>query len=79
MASKKHPNLIKFGQTIRRERLEKDISQEDLAARAGLHRNYVGALERGEYNMRLLVILKLTEALEVQPSALLRIFDEGYS
>ncbi len=79
MASKKHPNLIKFGQTIRRERLEKDISQEDLAARAGLHRNYVGAFERGERNIGLLVILKLAEALEGQPSALLRIFDEGYS
>ncbi|WP_343390515.1 helix-turn-helix transcriptional regulator [Candidatus Amarobacter glycogenicus] len=44
---------------------------ETLAAKCGLHRNYVGALERGERNVALLNICRLAQALNCQPADLL--------
>ena len=39
------------------------ISQEELAARAGLHRNYVGSIERGERDVSITALDRLTRAL----------------
>jgi transcriptional regulator with XRE-family HTH domain len=63
--------LVKFGATIRKLRLRRGMSQEALAERAELHRNYVGGIERGERNVSLKNILKLAAALRVKPSKLL--------
>jgi transcriptional regulator with XRE-family HTH domain len=60
-----------LGRSIRERRLEIGISQEGLADRAGLHRTYVGGIERGERNVSFGNLLKLTQALGVRPSALL--------
>ena len=44
---------------MRKEREKQKISQEKLAERAELHRNYVGAVERGEKNISLINIEKI--------------------
>lgn len=61
-----------LGRAIRRARLRLRISQEELGFRAGLHRTYVGGIERGEKNPSYDNVLKLAGALDVRASELLR-------
>jgi transcriptional regulator with XRE-family HTH domain len=63
--------LTRFGRTVRNRRLELGISQEALAELAGLHRTYVGSLERGERNVSLINITRLAAALNIAPDDLL--------
>lgn len=63
---------ITLGSRIRKLRTALFLSQEELADRAGLHRTYVGAVERGERNISLDNILAIAKALKVSASELLR-------
>ena len=56
---------------VRRLRTELNLSQESLAAEAGLHRTYIGAIERAERNLSLDNVERLARALNVAPSSLL--------
>jgi DNA-binding XRE family transcriptional regulator len=63
--------LIALGRAVRELRHERGISQEDLADEAGLHRTYVGGIDRGERNVAFLNLVKLAGALGVPASELL--------
>lgn len=62
--------LLSFGLAVRAFREAKNISQEDLAATAGLHRTYIGGIERGERNLGLKNIFRIARALGCKPSQL---------
>lgn len=55
--------LRSFGSSVRTRRLEQGWSQEELAHRAGLHRTYIGSVERGERNLALSNAYALADAL----------------
>jgi transcriptional regulator with XRE-family HTH domain len=61
---------LKIGRTIRRLRLTKGWTQEDLADQAKLHPTYIGGIERGERNVGLDNLIKIARALRQPPSAL---------
>ena len=60
-----------FGETVRRFRENEGISQEALAERCGLHRTYIGSIERGERNVSLANIVRVAHALGLEPGSLL--------
>jgi transcriptional regulator with XRE-family HTH domain len=64
-------HLQQFGRRVRLLRQEAEYSQERLADEAGLHRTVVGAIERGERDIRLSTVWPLAKSLGVEPSALL--------
>ncbi len=65
------PRLAQYlGRRIRILRAERNWSQEDLAERAGLHRNYIGHVERGELNISLMQLAKIARALDVRVGVL---------
>jgi transcriptional regulator with XRE-family HTH domain len=57
--------LIVVGREVREARLSRGYSQERLAELAGIHRNYVGLIERGERNVRLGIVVEVAEALDM--------------
>ncbi|MGA2204542.1 MAG: helix-turn-helix transcriptional regulator [Terriglobales bacterium] len=61
-----------FGLVLRSVRESHRLSQEELAARSGYHRTYIGQLERGEKSPSLRTIFNLSSALKVGPSTLVR-------
>lgn len=63
-------DLALFGRTVRELRQRSGLSQEGLAEMAGLHRTYVGSVERGERNIGLLNLVAIARALKVPPKAL---------
>lgn len=57
--------LLIFGNNIRNIRVSQGLSQEELSFRANLHRNYIGMVERGERNISLKNIIKISKALNI--------------
>ena len=55
--------LIEFGEKVHKFRKERGYSQEELAYRSGLHRTYIGMIERAEKNITLKNIEKIANAL----------------
>jgi transcriptional regulator with XRE-family HTH domain len=63
-------NHVALGRAIRELREQRGFSQEDLAHEAGMHRTYVGGIERGERNVSFANIVRLANALQVPTSLL---------
>jgi len=66
-----HPLLRTVGARLRKARRAKGISQEQLALTANLDRSFVSGLERGEFNVSLLVLAKLARVLGVKLASLI--------
>jgi transcriptional regulator with XRE-family HTH domain len=70
------PVLIAFGAAVRRLRRKHGWSQEDFADRVGVHRTYMGGIERGERNVALVNIAKVAEALGISLAVLMAEVDK---
>jgi len=64
--------LKHFGSRVREERLKQSLSQEKLAELAGLHRTYIGMIERAEKNITLINITRIAKALKVESWELIK-------
>lgn len=70
-AMKKPNALATLGATLRRIRLEKELTQEEVAERAEVHVNYVSMAEHGLRNVGVVNLLYFARALDVHPCELL--------
>jgi len=61
----------RLGEVIRAKRKALGYSQEAFASACGVHRTYMGAIERGERNVSLMNIIRVADCLAVKPSELL--------
>jgi transcriptional regulator with XRE-family HTH domain len=64
-----------LGRRIRQLRRQERISQEELAARADLHRNYIGSIERGERDVGVSSLARIAFALGISLAELMKPFD----
>lgn len=67
-----HSDLKAFGLALRMFRERAGLSQEALGHVSGLHRTYIGSIERGERNVSVLNIFVLAGALHIRTSELMR-------
>lgn len=63
--------LLRFGQSVQQHRKALGLSQEQLADKAGVHRTYIGMIERAEKNITLCNMEKIAKALDTSISSLL--------
>jgi len=54
-----------FSNNVRKYRIKQNLSREELAEKAGVHRTYIGSVERGERNITINVMEKICVALEI--------------
>jgi DNA-binding XRE family transcriptional regulator len=69
--------LRALGRAVRELRARHDLSQEHLGFRCGLHRNYVGAVERGEVNSTFRILILLTAGLDEPLSELIALYERN--
>jgi len=69
------PEQDALGRAVREMRARRGMSQEGLGFAAGLHRNYVGAVERGEINPTFKTLLAVTHGLALPLTALLEVYE----
>ena len=68
--------VLEVGRVVRRFREQASLSQEELAERADLHRTYIGAVERGERNLTVVSLDRISSALRLKPSTILTAVEE---
>lgn len=69
------PELIRFGEAVREFRKARGYSQEAFGDACGIDRSYIGGIERGEHNLALINIMKIIDALDMQPSEFFKAID----
>lgn len=69
--------LQSLGKRIKKMRGERSLSQEELAELAGVHRTYVGMIERGEKNVTVFSAQKISAALGISISELFEGYEDG--
>jgi transcriptional regulator with XRE-family HTH domain len=69
--AQRDPLLVGLGEAIRSLRDELGVSQERLGLESGVHRNYIGGIERAERQPSVTTLARLAQALGVKPSDLL--------
>jgi len=67
--------FVALGAAIRELRGRRRLTQEQLGFAADVHRNYVGAVERGEINPTFFTLMRLTDALDVSFAELFEVFE----
>ena len=65
----------RLGQAVRARREAMDMSQDELAWRAEVHRAYMGTIERGEQNITVYKLFQVARALGAKPSDILKDID----
>ena len=70
--AKKDRSLVRLGQNLRRTREAHGWSQEELAARCGVHGTYIGGVERAEYNVTILTLKRISKTLRISLQDALR-------
>ena len=73
MATEQEKSQKQLGKLIREKRKQAGYSQEAFASQCGVHRTYMGAIERGERNISLLNIIRIAKALKMKPSELFKL------
>lgn len=68
---------VRFGKAIAALRTKKGLSQEELAYRCGLHRTYIGAVERGEKSPTLNTVEKILKGLNININEIWEVFTIG--
>lgn len=68
--------LFVLGRAVRELRARRGLSQEALGFASGLHRNYLGGLERGERNSSFLVLTRVASGLTVPLSELTKLYED---
>lgn len=64
------PIEFRFGARVHALRIERRLSQDALASRAQVHRNYISEMERGKRNVSLRIIERIAKALDVEIAVL---------
>ncbi|HEY9681967.1 MAG TPA: helix-turn-helix transcriptional regulator [Oculatellaceae cyanobacterium] len=67
-----------LGDVVRERRLALNLSQEELANKAGVHRTYLSDIERGARNITVTVLARIADALEVKVSRLFRLAEREW-
>ena len=76
--SKRNHLHDQFGSVLKSVRLERGLSQEQLAFECGLDRTFISLMERGQRQPTLESIFKLAEALDMKPSKLMVMVEKSY-
>ena len=66
------PLQVALALNLRVQRRARKLTQEQFADLCGLHRTYIGAIERGERNITLSTLALIAQAIELEPAVLLK-------